>query len=356
MQTNALCDASMDDHMVKLMRGDEAHVAAGLQRLVEVIAPGFSNIEGVQRLSGGASQQTWAFEISGNAGSVPLILRRAAAGAGERAKMTAGLEVEARLIAAAKTAGVPVPGIRHVLRPEDGLGHGFVMERLQGETLGRRIVRDARFAAARRVLARQCGEALARIHAMPTTDLPKTLRRGGPSAELQYQMDLHRSHGTTRPVFEIAFQWLRKQCPSDVTPALVHGDFRNGNLMVGEGGLVGVLDWELAHLGDPMEDLGWLCVNAWRFGALDKPVGGFGTREDLFEGYAAAGGKVDAQRVHYWEVLGTLKWGIVCESMANAWLAGHERDVEKAAIGRRASESEIDLLALLAPRVSGGGH
>lgn len=331
------------------MQGDEAHVTAGLQRLAGVIATGNGRVEAVRRLSGGASQQTWAFDIRGGTGNVPLILRRAANGAGERAKMTAGLEVEAHLMAAAKTAGVPVPGIRHVLRPEDGLGRGFVMELLQGETLGGRIVRDTRFAAARCALARQCGEALARIHAMPTADLPP-LRRGGPSAELQFQLDLHRSHRTVRPVFELAFQWLRQHCPNDVAPVLVHGDFRNGNLMVDEGGLAGVLDWELAHLGDPMEDLGWLCVNSWRFGALDLPVGGFGTRDDLFEGYAAAGGHVDAQRVHYWEVLGTLKWGIVCESMAHAWLAGHERDVEKAAIGRRASESEIDLLALLAPR------
>ncbi|MFI4932244.1 MAG: phosphotransferase family protein [Burkholderiales bacterium] len=332
------------------MLGDQAHVAACLQRLAELLAPGGGNVEDVQRLSGGASQQTWAFDIRGGAGSVPLILRRAAAGAGERAKMTAGLEVEARLIAAAKAAGVPAPGIRHVLRPEDGLGQGFVMERLSGETLGRRIVRDARFAAARRVLARQCGEALACIHAMPTTDLP-SLRLGGPAAELKAQMDLHRSHGTARPVFELAFQWLRRHGPDDVPrPVLVHGDFRNGNLMIGVGGLVGVLDWELAHLGDPMEDLGWMCVNAWRFGCTDLPVGGFGTRADLFEGYAAAGGQVNAQRVHYWEVMGTLRWGIICEAMAHAWLAGHERDVEKAAIGRRASESEIDLLALLAPR------
>jgi aminoglycoside phosphotransferase (APT) family kinase protein len=332
------------------MQADDAHVTAGLQRIAEVIAPGAGRVERVQRLSGGASQQTWAFDIRGATGSVPLVLRRAADGAGERARMTAGLDVEARLIAAAKAAGVPVPDIRHLLRPEVGLGQGFVMERLSGETLGRRIVRDARLANARRLLARQCGEALARIHAMPTDGLPNTLRRGGPSAELQYRMELHRSHGTTRPVFELAFQWLREYCPDDVTPVLVHGDFRNGNLMVGEGGLVGVLDWELAHLGDPMEDLGWLCVNSWRFGSVDWPVGGFGTREDLFEGYAAAGGHVDAQRVRYWEVMGTLKWGIVCESMAHAWLAGHERDVEKAAIGRRASESEIDLLALLAPR------
>jgi aminoglycoside phosphotransferase (APT) family kinase protein len=333
------------------MQGDEAHVASGLRRLAEVIAPGAGgHVEGVRRLSGGASQQTWAFDIGGGARSVPLVLRRAPAGARQRTQLTAGLEVEARLIAAAKTCGVPVPAIRHVLRPEDGLGDGFVMERLHGETIGRRIARDARFAAARRALARQCGQALARIHAMSTAGLP-ALRLGGPRADLQLQMAQHRSHGTTRPVFELAFHWLQRNCPGEVpTPVLVHGDFRNGNLIVDEAGLVGVLDWELAHLGDPMEDLGWLCVNAWRFGCIDLPVGGFGTREALFEGYAAAGGQVDASRVHYWEVFGTLKWGIVCDTMAHAWLAGHERDVEKAVIGRRASETEIDLLVLLAPR------
>ena len=334
------------------MQADEALVAAGLPRLADVIAPGVGGaVDSLQRLSGGASQQTWAFDLVGRAGRTPLVLRRAPEGASERTKVTVGLEAEAHLIAAAQAAGVPVPAIRHVLRPEDGLGRGYVMARLQGETLGRRIVREARFATARRVLARQCGDALARIHALPTADLPHSLRLGGPRAELQFQIDQHRSHGTSRPVFELAFQWLRRHAPGEVSkPVLVHGDFRNGNLVVAEGGLVGVLDWELAHLGDPMEDLGWLCVNAWRFGSDDLPVGGFGTRDQLFEGYAAAGGLVDAQRVHYWEVLGTLKWGIVCEAMAHAWLSGHERDVEKAAIGRRASESEIDLLTLLAPR------
>jgi len=332
------------------MRSEEAHVAAGLQRLAPLIEPDADGVQALHRLSGGASQQTWAFEIRVADGSMPLILRRAPAGASERTQMTVGLDAEARLIAAARPAGVPVPALRHVLRPQDGLGQGFVMERLQGETLGRRIVRETRFAQARRVLARQCGQALAHIHAMPADELPATLRRGGARAELQWQIDQHRRHGTSRPVFEIVFQWLHRHCPADVTPVLVHGDFRNGNLMVDERGLAGVLDWELAHLGDPMEDLGWLCVPSWRFGCLDLPVGGFGTLDDLCEGYAAAGGRVDAQRVHYWQVLGTLKWGIVCETMAHAWLAGHERDIEKAAIGRRASESEIDLLALLAPR------
>ena len=328
----------------------EAHVAAGLRRLAPMIVPGAHSVDAVQRLSGGASQQTWRFDVQAAAGAVPLILRRAPDGAADRTQATVGLASEAQLIAAAKGAGVPVPAIRHVLRPQDGLGTGFVMEHLSGETLGRRIVRDARWAGARRVLARQCGEALARIHAMPIAHLPP-LRRGGPQAELQFQLDQHRHHAAVRPVFELAFQWLRRHGLSDVAqPVLVHGDFRNGNLMVGEGGLVGVLDWELAHLGDPMEDLGWLCVHSWRFGCSDLPVGGFGTREELFEGYAAAAGRVDAARVHYWEVMGTLKWGIVCETMAHAWLSGHEREVEKAVIGRRASEAEIDLLALLAPR------
>ncbi|HSB99716.1 MAG TPA: phosphotransferase family protein [Burkholderiaceae bacterium] len=329
---------------------DQEQVTAGLARLAAALAPGGRCVDAVQRLSGGASQETWAFEVQVADGSVPFVLRRMPEGALDRARMMAGPEAEAHLISAAGAAGVPVPPVRHVLRPEDGLGRGFVMERLRGETLGRRIVRDARFAGARRALARQCGEAMARIHALPTEELP-ALRVSGPQAELQYQLDAHRSHGTVRPVFELAFQWLRRHCPSEpARPVLVHGDFRNGNLVVDERGLVGVLDWELAHLGDPMEDLGWICVNAWRFGGIELPVGGFGTREDLFEGYESAGGRVDAARVRYWEVLGTLKWGVVCEAMARAWISGNERDVEKAAIGRRASEAEIDLLALLAPR------
>ncbi len=328
---------------------DEAVLTAGLQRLADAWQPA-GRIEALQRLSGGASQQTWAFDLCTSAGTVPLILRRAADGAQRRARLTAGLDSEARLIAVARDAGVPVPAVRHVLRVDDGLGEGFVMERVLGETLGRRIVRDARLAPARRARARQCGAALARIHALPPAGQPP-LRRGGVAAEQQFQLGLHRGHGTSRPVFELAFQWLSRNAPpDDVPPVLVHGDFRNGNLMVGVQGLVGVLDWELAHFGDPMEDLGGLCVNTWRFGRAELPVGGFGTRADLFAGYEEAGGRVDAQRVFWWEVLGTLKWGIVCEAMAHAWLSGEERDVEKAAIGRRASEAEIDLLALLAPR------
>ncbi|MDG1188589.1 MAG: DUF6285 domain-containing protein, partial [Ilumatobacter sp.] len=150
--------------------------------------------------------------------------------------------------------------------------------------------------------------------------------------------------GEPHPVFEFTRNWLLEHRPARTRRSLVHGDFRLGNLIVGSGGLSAIIDWELAHIGDPMEDLGWLCVKAWRFGGLD-PVGGIGTREDLFAAYeAAGGGTVDAVAVHWWEVLGTWKWGIMCVLQANVHRSGAVRSHELAAIGRRVCENEFDLL------------
>ncbi len=302
----------------------------------------------VSRLSGGASQETWAFEAVIDGQVLALILRRAPPGAELRGSGNAGLAAEAELIRRAAAVGVPVPAVVALLQPHHQLGDGFVMRRLRGETLGRRVA-----AAHRPALAWQCGAALARIHAVDMADGP-ALRQTQPRAEVQHLADWHARHGTARPVFQLALRWLAEHAPADVVPALVHGDFRNGNLMVdleAEGGqLVGVLDWELAHLGDPMADLGWLGINSWRFGRHQRPVGGFGHWAQLFDGYRSAGGTVDEARVHWWQVLGSLRWGVICESMGQAWLSGAEPVMEKAAIGRRASEAEIDLLDLLLPR------
>jgi len=152
-----------------------------------------------------------------------------------------------------------------------------------------------------------------------------------------------------RPVFELAFAWLHAHLPPPAArPRLVHGDFRNGNLIVGPEGVVAVLDWELAHIGDPMEDLGWICVNPWRFGVVDKPVGGFGEREDLYAGYESVGGaKVDRAHARFWEVFGALRWGVMCAGMTAAFRSG-DPSVERAVIARRASETEVDLMRLLA--------
>jgi len=305
------------------------------------------SIAGLQRLSGGASQEIWRFDLVRDGGTEPLILRRAPGGA--RVSETAvGLEVEARLIEAADAAGVPVPPVRYVLAHEDGVGHGFVMGLVPGETLGGRIVKSPDFAAARPMLARGCGEALARIHTIDPAAFPN-LKRSNPSDLVDQWETTFRASGWPRPVFELAFRWLHDNCPPPPAhPKLVHGDFRNGNLMIGPDGLRAVLDWELAHVGDPMEDLGWICVNSWRFGAADKPVGGFGEREDLWAGYEAAGGvPVDRAAANWWEVYGAMRWGVMCSGMANGFRSV-DPSVERAVIARRTSESEVDLMRLLA--------
>lgn len=329
-----------------------------LQRGLDALAPrlldGARGVAALQRLSGGASQETWSFEVQAEGRpAVPLVLRRAAEGSAARASGNASLQAEAQLIALAAAAGVPVPRVPLVLQPAMQLGEGYVMQHVAGETLGRRVVAEPRLATARTQLARQCGQALARIHAIDSAALP-ALRSAAAADELAYYEARHRSHARPKPVFELALQWLKARRPEPAARlGLVHGDFRNGNLVVDESGLCAVLDWEMAHLGDPMQDLGWLCVHSWRFGRDDLPVGGFGARDELFAGYVQAGGQLRAEAVHYWEVFGTLKWGVICESMAAAYLSGAERNVERAAIGRRASETEIDLLGLLAPRQAG---
>jgi aminoglycoside phosphotransferase (APT) family kinase protein len=158
----------------------------------------------------------------------------------------------------------------------------------------------------------------------------------------------YQAFSSPRPVFALAFRWLQDNLPpAQRSHCLVHGDFRNGNLIVAEPGLQAVLDWEIAHLGDPIEDLGWFCVNSWRFGQIDKPAGGFGSRAQLCDGYRDAGGMVEPMHLHFWEVLGTLSWGVSCAAMVETFRSGIDDSVERAMIARRASETEIDLFNLL---------
>jgi aminoglycoside phosphotransferase (APT) family kinase protein len=309
-----------------------------------------TEVRELRRLSGGANQETWSFDAEIAGASLPLILRRAPGDRRDLAASPSGvtLQTEAALIDLAGRSGVPVPGIRCVLQPEDELGSGFLMDRIPGETIARKILRDDEFAEVRPGLARQCGSVLAAIHGVATGDLKLPVSPAG--AQLAQFRSLYDAYDHPHPVFEIAFRWLSDRAPADVTPALVHGDFRNGNLVIGSEGVRAILDWELAHVGDPMEDLGWICVNSWRFGEIDRPVGGFGAREDMFAGYReASGGSVDPERVKWWETFGSLKWGVMCMTMYQIFRGGIDRSVERAAIGRRASETEIDLLNLMAP-------
>jgi aminoglycoside phosphotransferase (APT) family kinase protein len=219
----------------------------------------------------------------------------------------------------------------------------MVLETVEGETIARKILRDDEYAAARPRLVGDLGVALARIHALDATAIPGLQH----TDQLEYYTGVLDDLAQPHPVLELVRNWLVDTRPEQGARTLVHGDFRLGNLIVGADGLRAVIDWELAHLGDPMEDLGWLCVKAWRFGAA-PPVAGLGEYDELFTAYESAGGvAVDPVVVHWWEVLGTWKWAIMCIVQASVHLSGAARSHELAAIGRRVCENEHDLFLAL---------
>lgn len=314
-------------------------VTGGLTALFEGAA-----VEDVVRLSGGASRETYAFDLVRPGGERDrMILQRQRPGAGSL-RTGGGMAAEAALLRAAWSQGVPVAELVASGGDDSPLGAPFIVtRRVDGETIARKILRDDDYAGARPVLAGQLGTALAALHRIPLD--------AAPGLELHDQVEQYRelldTMGEPHPAIELGLRWLDRHRPPSNRTTVVHGDFRLGNLIVGPDGLRAVLDWEIAHLGDPFEDLGWLCVRAWRFGGT-KPVGGFGEYEELFAAYEAASGvAVDPDVVRWWEILGTLKWGVMCILQAASHLNGWSRSVELAAIGRRVCENEYDLLRLL---------
>jgi aminoglycoside phosphotransferase (APT) family kinase protein len=295
------------------------------------------SIEGLRRLSGGASRITSSFEAVAPDGTrTPLVVQQVRSGGGGSGP---GMATEVAALRTAAAAGVPVPRVVAV-----GEETSFVvLEHVFGETIARKILRDDEYAEARPVLAGQCGRALAALHAMPAEAVPGL---DVPDQVAQFRAVLDAS-GQPHPAFELGFRHLEATRPAASATTVVHGDFRLGNLIVGPDGLRAVIDWELVHLGDPLEDLSWLCVKSWRFGAAPR-VGGFGEVSELVSAYEEASGRsVDLDALRWWETFGTLKWGIMCIMQAAAHLTGAARSVELAAIGRRVCEVEHDLLLLL---------
>ena len=314
------------------------------ERLADICTRRFdAPIEHLKRLSGGASQESWTFVCADKA----YVLRRNPRGV-QTSQNALPKASEAAIISAAAEAGIAVPKISFICDEDDGIGEAYVMDFIEGETIARKILRDEEFDNVRGGLAAQCGTLLAALHNIDVSTLPD-LPFSDAEGELEKYAGYLQAGGHPFPVFELAIKWLGDNLPERRAPVLVHGDFRNGNIMVSpQDGLVALLDWELTHFGDPMEDLGWICVPSWRFGQHDAPVGGFGARQAFYDAYQAAGGAVDEAAARFWEILGTLKWGIMCAAlMTQAFESGADPSVERGAIGRRASETEIDLLRML---------
>jgi aminoglycoside phosphotransferase (APT) family kinase protein len=311
-------------------------------------------IENFRKMPGGASREIWSFDCAmergGETSRRAMVLRRDPGAH----NISTNRRHEFMVIRAAFEEHIPVPEVFWVSEDPAVLGSAFfIMERIDGETLARRLLRDDTYARAREVMPTQLAEILAKIHRIdPVKHKLDFLAEPGDNAALtevkRYEENFRRLALEPHPAFELAFRWLLKRVPRTPRKTLVHGDYRIGNVIFGPEGVRSILDWELAHLGDPMEDVGWMCVRAWRFGNDQKPVGGLGTREDFFRAYEKASGTaVDPESARFWEVFGNLRWGIITISQARTHIDGFVKSVELASIGRRTAETELELLNLI---------
>lgn len=311
-------------------------------------------IENFRKMPGGASREIWSFDCAMERGGQTrrraMVLRRDPGAH----NISTNRRHEFMVIRAAFDEGIPVPEVFWCSEDPAVLGSAFfIMERIEGETLARRLLRDDAYAPAREVMPAQLAEILAKIHRIdPVKHQLDFLAEPGDNAALtevkRYEENFRRLALEPHPAFELAFRWLLERVPKTPRKSLVHGDYRIGNVIFGPEGVRSILDWELAHRGDPMEDVGWMCVRAWRFGNDQKPVGGLGTREDFFRAYEKSSGlPVDPQAARFWEVFGNLRWGIITISQARTHIDGFVKSVELASIGRRTAETELELLNLI---------
>jgi aminoglycoside phosphotransferase (APT) family kinase protein len=298
----------------------------------------------LQRVPGGASRETYLIEAPAGG----WMLRRDPPGA----QSFVSLQVEFGVVQAALAAGVPVPAPL-LFEPRGGRfgSAGYLMDRVEGTSVAPRILRRDRYAAARGRLVGELASALARIHSIDVEDVAGVARSADDPALAACELwegELDRI-GEPLPAVEVGLRWLRLNRPPPVgRPALVHGDFRLGNLIVDEGGLAAVIDWELCHAGDPGEDVGWLCIRSWRFGNDDRRVAGLGELGEFLDAYAAAGGgRLEPERLRWWEALGNVKWAVICAGQAHDHLTRRRRSHELASLGRRICEPEWDLLESL---------
>jgi aminoglycoside phosphotransferase (APT) family kinase protein len=326
-----------------------AEVAGKIRNAVARLIGPPGEISELRRLTAGATKATWTFRAQVGDSLIPLVLQVSNTASHRDATSLPRVPArnDAALLAAAADAGVPVPPVRAVLTAEFGLGEGSMMDFISGETIPRRILREPNFAALRGTFASQCGQILARVHVMNTVSLP-FLEPLDARRQIEIYRAVYESYDIPIPALELALRWAEKHAPAPNRTTVVHGDFRIGNLICGDDRIRAVLDWELACLGDPMQDLGWICVRTWRFGGSGV-VGGIGSREDLFAAYERASqAKVDAARVRFWEAWGSVKWAIMCLVKGQAHRQDPaERTVEAFAIGRRMEEPIHDFLEFL---------
>jgi aminoglycoside phosphotransferase (APT) family kinase protein len=334
---------------------DPARLVAALQNALDQPVV----LTRMQRLTAGATKHTWLVDVTVQGKPERFVLQTLPsarlAALDTAAQRTFKPEQDSRISQLARSHGVPVPEIVLQLDASQGLGHGQISRFVAGETLAPKILRDARYAGARQRLTGQCAQALATIHHIPT-DQANFLPVKDAASEWQDNRAQVDASGLMHPALEWGLRWVQERLGSygQVTLHGVHGDFRLGNFIVNDDGLAAVIDWELAHLGDPAQDLAWLCLRTWRFGGPHE-VAGFGQRSDLYAAYERHCGKaVDERRLFFWEMACQLRWAVMCLGMGLGLGAPREAStrisLEHRLIGRRMEEPLWDMIQLAKAR------
>ncbi len=315
------------------------------------------SVSGVARIPGGASRETWSCDAEWTEGGAPVrrgfIIRRDPTGS----LLETDRQVEFRIYQVMAQAGVPVPPVywmeedsRHLERPF------FVMGRMPGQTAPG-VLAGPSYPGSRAEVARQKAEALAAIHRADWRALGVDFLGDAPSLEgaaaaeiKRWEEIMRREALEPQPVIEMALRWLKRHQPVAPAITVVHGDFRTGNFLYdSDSNITAVLDWEMVHLGDPMEDLAWLNIRSWRVGT--ELAGGLVSRETFYEMYEAAGGfPVDRNSVFFYEVLGNLKLVVIFLTGIRTFVEGRGGDLILAMAARLIPGIERELLDLLESR------
>jgi aminoglycoside phosphotransferase (APT) family kinase protein len=339
------------------MSVDATKLQNALQEKLRALTKGDARIENLKLLAGGASQETWALDLvleNGEPrGEYALVLRRQLGG--KIYPDALELEREFRVMQIAYASNVLLPYPQAFI--PDLLGRpAALLHRKYGETIGRKIVREPALENARKLLPAQMGEMLARIHRLDTDAqhmrlfLPQPPVESTPARWMITQIEKNLDAiGEPHPALELGLRWLRLHEPlAPKQLVLLHGDYRIGNVMVNENGLVSVLDWEFAHIGDPYEDLAWSQVRDWRFGNDALRFGGIAQPDDFFAAYEKAMGiTLNHDAVRYWEIMGNVRWAVGMLNQAQRHLRGEEPNLEFASLGRRCAEVELEVLSLI---------
>jgi aminoglycoside phosphotransferase (APT) family kinase protein len=307
-------------------------------------------IASLERMSGGAVQQNWALdaEVSGGAfdGVQHCVLRiDAPAKVGE--SLTRAHEFQ--VLQAVQDADVLAP--RPLWLCEDASVAGrtfFLMQRLPGVATGYKVARDPALVPDRRRLARELAANLARIHSvqLPDTAAP-FLRRSLALENVAHYRNYLDTLAESYPVLEWGLRWCERNAPAREETTFIHRDYRTGNYLVDHGGLAGVLDWEFAGYGNPLEDIGWLFAKCWRFGQHQYPVGGVAHAEDFLAEYELRAQRtVDAAALRYWQVMAHVRWAIIALQQRERHRSGAESSLELALTGHLLSDLELEILEL----------